>query len=841
MPRPAKSTTSTSTRKPRKRVAKKVQCSHCGLTVTPETQRKHLRALTLPTLSTEVYDYAPMVLEEDEESPMVDDYGLEQDSVLPDHAPMDIEDVDADILSADDEYRSRFEIDANNPPPPSRSNSPDLQPYLLREDEGSDTEHDRLLDEQHGVEWAAEAGWADDEDMVGLTFEDSLGEELEKILSDYEMTDDEIAHLRHFALKVETHMTEDTFASLPHAFPNDNVLSWKATRSEAASLAHFQPIAYHCCINSCCCFVGPHADETTCPYCSEPRYRSDGKRPQKHFVYVPLIPRLISFFRSQSMVEKLRYRSTFKRSETHMTDVFDAKLYDHLCQKQVVIGDQELPQKFFQFPRDIALGLSTDGFAPWRHRKKTCWPLLVYNYNLPPEIRFHNENILCVGVIPGPKKPKDTDSFAWPLTEELLKLSRGVCTFDVVDQKLFALHAYLIILFGDIPAMSLLARLVGHNGIHPCRMCNIRGICPPGGRTNYVPLDRSRHPSVHNDPSQIQSYDPSNFPMRNHEEMKRQAEEVEFAPSANQSKTLATEYGIKGVSIFYSLSSMVFPVCVPYDFMHLIFENVMKNLVLLWTGNFKGLDEGSAQTADSWSFWILYLGPVLLEKRFRRAIYYNHFISFVKLVKLCLEYEYNRDDIGTIREGWIKWVRDFEDLYYQHDPDRMSACPVTIHALLHLAYMIEWLGPLWAYWAFPTERYCGRIQPAIKSRRYLWACIDNYIVDYSRLSIIKVNYKLEEELKMKGRQQPTLQKALTFSESSPYKTCMLLPPQRPSTSVSDSLHNKIVIHFVTRFKVRRDVVQRYYNLESIQQWAKVRRLSGVLNWRIQLQPSTSSM
>jgi hypothetical protein len=515
------------------------------------------------------------------------------------------------------------------------------------------------------------------------------------------VTDDEIAHLRHYALKVNTHMTEEAFSSLPYAFPNDNVLSWKATRSRAAFLAQFQPIPYDCCINSCCCFVGPHVDETICPYCSEPRYRPDTKRAQKHFVYIPLIPRLVSFFRSQSMVEKLRYRADFKKSETHMTDVFDAKLYEHLCEKQVSVGERELPQKFFQFPHDIALGLSTDGFAPWRRRKKTCWPMLVYNYNLPPDVRFHVENILCVGVIPGPKKPKDTDSFSWPLTEELIKLAQGVRAFDVIDQKLFSLHAYLIILFGDIPAMSLLARLVGHNGIRPCRMCNIRGICALGGKTNYVPLDRHRHPSVLADPSQIKAYDPHNLPMRCHTEMKRQAEEVEFAPSANQSKILATEYGIKGLSIFYSLSSLIFPVCVPYDFMHLIFENVMKNLVLLWTDSFKGLDEGTgdyvlektvweaigkatatsgpyipsvfaasppnvaddkqAQTADSWSFWLLYLGPVLLENLFRRAVYYNHFVDFVKLVKLCLEFEYKRSDIEVIRQGWIKWVKDYEE------------------------------------------------------------------------------------------------------------------------------------------------------------------------------------
>ena len=58
-------------------------------------------------------------------------------------------------------------------------------------------------------------------------------------------------------------------------------------------------------------------------------------------------------------------------------------------------------------------------------------------------------------------------------------------------------------------------------------------------------------------------------------------------------KALAKEYGVKGVSILFNLSSLTFPTCFPYDFMHLIWENVIKNLILLWTGDFKGLDEGS--------------------------------------------------------------------------------------------------------------------------------------------------------------------------------------------------------------------------------------------------------
>ena len=134
--------------------------------------------------------------------------------------------------------------------------------------------------------------------------------------------------------------------------------------------------------------------------------------------------------------------------------------------------------------------------------------------------------------------------------------------------------------------------------------------------------------------------------------------------------------------------------------MHLIYENLIPNLVLLWTGDFKGLDQGSEQyrldgtvweaigkataesgatipsaygprvrnvkddraylTADMWSFWALYLGPVLLHRKFKHRKYYDHFIELVGLLNLCLSFEYWSEDVATIREGFIKWVCDYE-------------------------------------------------------------------------------------------------------------------------------------------------------------------------------------
>jgi hypothetical protein len=314
--------------------------------------------------------------------------------------------------------------------------------------------------------------------------------------------------------------------------------------------------------------------------------------------------------------------------------------------------------------------------------------------------RNHLTYILCLGVIPGPKKPKDFDSFLWPLVEELVELAVGVPAYDVLQGELFQLHTYPITVFGDILAISMVMRMKGHNGCCPCRMCNIKGFRTLNLRatTHYVPLDRSQHPDLSD--NDIPIYDAQNLPMRTHAEILTQANKVEHAASKAEAERLSKRYGVKGIPILSCLSSLSFPMSFPYDFMHLIWENVVKNLVLLWTGDFKGLDAGSkdykldkrvwdvigaataasrstipsafgawppnvagdrtACMAETWTLWTLYLGPVLLHGKFKHAKYYNHFIKLVKLLNICLQFELSEEDIRTVRDGFIHWVKTYE-------------------------------------------------------------------------------------------------------------------------------------------------------------------------------------
>jgi Transposase family tnp2 len=174
---------------------------------------------------------------------------------------------------------------------------------------------------------------------------------------------------------------------------------------------------------------------------------------------------------------------------------------------------------------------------------------------------FTRKNIISLGSIP--KKPLDLDLFLWPLVQELLQLEVGVKAFDALLWLIFILHAYLIVIFSDIPAFSLIMHMKGCNIISPCQMCEIQGIHKPGTKTHYVPLEHSFFPGSQD------SYNPSALPLCNHASFLKQAEIVQSASTSKDFNTFFTKFGIKGMQLLSALSSLLFPTSFSYSFMHL--------------------------------------------------------------------------------------------------------------------------------------------------------------------------------------------------------------------------------------------------------------------------------
>ena len=281
------------------------------------------------------------------------------------------------------------------------------------------------------------------------------------------------------------------------------------------------------------------------------------------------------------------------------------------------------------------------------------------------------------------------DTFLWPFLQELQKLALGVTAFDILSLQNFILRAFLILIFGDIPAIAMLMRMKGHNGISPCRACPI--IATPlrrGPRVTYYVV------STFGDNAKWRT-------LRDHQTMMQQAEEVEDAPTKEQAGILAKNYGIKGKSILFTIDSIRFPTSFPYDIMHLVWEGIIWALIQLWTGDFKGIDEGieeyqidprqwkkigsetagSAKTipssfgphlpnianslsnisADMRSFWVLFVGPVVLQNLFWHQKYFNHFIKLVSLINICLQWKISQGEIDELEEGFEAWVKGYQE------------------------------------------------------------------------------------------------------------------------------------------------------------------------------------
>jgi len=115
---------------------------------------------------------------------------------------------------------------------------------------------------------------------------------------------------------------------------------------------------------------------------------------------------------------------------------------------------------FAEDPRNLRLGLATDGFNPFSNMSSSysMWPVFVIPYNLPPWLCMQESNFMMALLIPRPHSPgKAFDVFLQPLVEDLLELWSSVDTLDAITGKDFKLRAAVLWCIHDYPALSTLS------------------------------------------------------------------------------------------------------------------------------------------------------------------------------------------------------------------------------------------------------------------------------------------------------------------------------------------------------------------------------------------------
>lgn len=264
-----------------------------------------------------------------------------------------------------------------------------------------------------------------------------------------------------------------------------------------AALSKVMPMWFDCFEESCITYTGKLEDLEECPTCKEPQYFSmlrDNDRKWcacRKFCYLPLIPRLQNFFSNKSCIDKLSYQHEYKEDPNGISNVFDADHYKKLRKHHIVVDGEKLDHKYFSGKCNIAFTICLDVYLLYKHRwgGPSVTPILVQLYNLPPDIRTHLDRLLCIGVIPGLKGPKDLHSFLVPFDKECTQLARGVRKYVCVENCIFELHVYNMFPLGNIVAIEKYLNIKGHNSFYPCWSCNIAAVNNPNGKkTYYIPL-----------------------------------------------------------------------------------------------------------------------------------------------------------------------------------------------------------------------------------------------------------------------------------------------------------------------------------------------------------------
>ena len=115
--------------------------------------------------------------------------------------------------------------------------------------------------------------------------------------------------------------------------------------------------------------------------------------------------------------------------------------------------------------------LNVDWFQPFENFAYSVGVIYLVILNLPHTTRYKRENIILVGVIPGPSEPSlNINTYLEPLVDELLKLWRGV-QIEMPNSNNLLVRGALVAVSCDLPAGRKVCGFLSHSASLGCSRC----------------------------------------------------------------------------------------------------------------------------------------------------------------------------------------------------------------------------------------------------------------------------------------------------------------------------------------------------------------------------------
>ena len=117
--------------------------------------------------------------------------------------------------------------------------------------------------------------------------------------------------------------------------------------------------------------------------------------------------------------------------------------------------------------------MNIDWFKPYDETVYSVGAIYVVVLNLSRTERYRLENVILVGVVPGPQEPdRDINSFLSPLVKDLSKLYKGISFRDPSSfPSLTTMRAMLVCVTCDLSAMHKVLGFTNFNANKGCSKC----------------------------------------------------------------------------------------------------------------------------------------------------------------------------------------------------------------------------------------------------------------------------------------------------------------------------------------------------------------------------------
>ena len=420
--------------------------------------------------------------------------------------------------------------------------------------------------------------------------------------------------------------------------------------------------------------------------------------PHKVYYYSAITSTLQRFFCRPGffdLIESTRVAHT----DTIIRDVFQGQIWKDF----LMYGGQP----FLCAPLCYAMVLNIDWFEAYEHYKYKVGVIYLALLNLPRNIRYKRENIILVGIIPGPGEPSiHINTYLAPLVNELLKLWEGVTV--KINGAPKVIRVALLCVACDTPAARKVSGFLSHSANLGCQRCYCEfsegGLARNRSNFDRNTWERRTNAKHREDVKKLFSYT-----------TKTSRAEQELKLGCRFSALLNLPYFdpvrmtiIDGMHNIFLGSANYFirKILIATDILDKqklqLVHNRMKRLQLPCDiGRLPSkFDSGATFTAEQWMNWTLYFSVFCFYRVLnnRQLECWRHLVlASRRLCKRSLKLiDITVSDLLLLRFG--KQVCDLFGYRF---------VTPNMHMHCHLAECLKDYGPLHAFWLFSFERYNG--------------------------------------------------------------------------------------------------------------------------------------